>query len=298
MTSSPELSVVIVNWNGGEGLLTCIGSVYEAAGGLNPEVWLVDNASSDGSADRAADAYPHLRLLRNDDNLGFARAANQAIAQARGEFVLLLNPDASLEAKALAAMVGVMRSNGEVGIAGCPSVDGQGGWAPGYERSYPGRRGSPVRPRAATSSSSAMEVAWVSGACLLARKAMVEEIGLLDPEFFMYYEDVDWCYRARQRGWQVVTLYGELVSHQLGGAAGGVPEEQTARRVTASRLRFFRKHYSRPRAGWLTAGLLASALAKWLLWLVFSPFAAGARRSRRLHGARLSAALMAARGRR
>ena len=290
MTTSPELSVVIVNWNGGEELLACLKSVYGATTGINAEVWLVDNGSSDGSAERAAAVYPYLRVIRNDGNLGFARAANQALAEAQADFMLLLNPDALLEREALAAMLGVMREDARVGIIGCPSVDEQGAWTPAYERSYPGRRGHPVRPSPAPSSA-ALEVAWVSGACLLARKAMVEQVGVLDERFFMYYEDVDWCYRARKSRWKVVSILGEAIRHQRGGAARRVPPEETAGRVITSRLRFFRKHYSRARAGWLTAGVLASNLAAWLLWLALSPFTAGARQARRPHAARLSAVL-------
>lgn len=289
--SGPELSVVIVNWNGGENLLTCVESVYDAASGRNVEVWLVDNASSDGSADRAAAAHPHLRLIRNESNLGFARAANQALTQTHGEFVLLLNPDAVLDGRPLAAMLQAVRADPKIGIVGCPSVGEDDRWVPAYELSYPGRRGSVVRAERQATSPPVADVAWVSGACLLARRAMIEQVGPLDPDFFMYYEDVDWCYRARQSAWRVVTLPAEAIRHHLGRAARQVPPELTAQRAVASRLRFFRKHYSPARAWWLTVGVVASNLVGWLLWLAPSLFSEKKRQARRLCGAQLAAAI-------
>jgi len=258
----PDLSVVVVNWNGGRALLECVRSAYEAvkprssASFPTPEIWLVDNASTDGSAQRAAESLSGLRLVGNASNLGFAKAANQALSQAEGEFVLLLNPDAQISRAALEAMIAVMEQDRRIGIAGCPSVDRAGRVAPGYELSFPGRRAQPVEQ----SDGPGRDVAWVSGACLLARRAMIDQVGLLDEGFFMYGEDVDWCYRARQAGWRVVTVPEVTIRHDLGGSAALVPEAETARRAAVSRLRFFRKHYPPGRARWLGLGMLTSAL--------------------------------------
>jgi hypothetical protein len=219
--------------------------------------------------------------------VGFARAANRALAQASGEFVLLLNPDAELNEEALAEMLAAMRSDPQVGMVGCQSVDEEGRVSPGYELTYPGQRRRPasaVHPR--ERAGAALEVAWVSGACLLARQAMVREIGPLDEAFFMYCEDVDWCYRARQAGWRVMTATGARVRHRLGGSASQVPAAETARRAAASRLRFYRKHYSPMRAGWLAVRMLAGNLAGWGWRLVPSLLSERAREARRANGAR------------
>jgi len=254
------LSVIIVNWNGGEALQPCLRSVFEAAR-VPAQVWLVDNASSDGSAERAGGAFPSLKLIWNRQNVGFARAVNQALERSAGEFVLLLNPDGQIGSEALSSLLAVMDEDGRIGIAGCPSVDARGRAVPGYETSFPGRRKEVVRQ----TQGPGRDVAWVSGACLLARRQMVDSIGPLDAGFFMYYEDVDWCLRARAGGWRVVTLPKVSVKHELGGSSAHLPRAESARRAATSRLRFCEKHYSRARARRLALGMAASALAGILL---------------------------------
>jgi len=285
-----QLSVIVVNWNAGEMLARCLDSVTSSAAGLRSEVWLVDNASNDGSAERASGAYPDLTLIRNSENLGFAAAADQALSQATGEYLLLLNPDAQITQASLERLIAVMKQHTRIGIAGCQSVDESGQVAPGYELSYPGQRGAGV---AGASAGQITEVAWVSGACLLARRAMVEQIGLLDPDFFMYYEDVDWCYRARQAGWQVVTVLDVAVQHELGGTSARVPAAETARRAAASRLRFYQKHYPPWRAAWLRARLLFANLAGWGLRSLPSLLDPAMRQARQMNWARVRAALHA-----
>jgi hypothetical protein len=283
----PDLSAIVVNWNGGEMLLRCLQSLLAAAQGMSAGIWLVDNASGDGSAERAIQTYPEVRLIRNDGNLGFARAANQALAQAAGAYLLLLNPDVQIGREALTRMLGVMRGDSRIGIAGCPSVDGQGRRVPGYELSFPGQR----RAAVSQSEGEVQEVAWVSGACLLARRAMAQAIGFLDPGFFMYYEDVDWCYRARAAGWRVVTIPAALVRHELGSSSAQAPAARAVQWAAGSRLRFYQKHYSRRRARWLKVRLQASALAQVLWRLLPSAFSQAMRAELRKELAYLRAAV-------
>jgi len=259
-----DLSVIIVNWNGGQALLACVESAFRATQAWQTDVWLVDNASVDGSAERAAAAHPQLHIIRGARNIGFAAAVNRALEHAAGHYILLLNPDARITAEAIDRLLAVMRQDGTIGIAGCPSVDRRGRASPAFESSFPGRR----RRTVAQSGAVGDDVAWVSGACLLARRRMIDDIGPLDEGFFMYYEDVDWCYRARQAGWRVVTVRDARVEHDLGGSAQRVPAAETARRAASSRLRFYEKHYSRWAAGWLKLRMLGCSLlgtARWLL---------------------------------
>jgi len=285
------LSVIIVNWNGGDLLLSCLRSLREAIEGLPAEVWLVDNASSDGSAESAARELPTVRLIRNSENLGFARAANQALAAASGELLLLLNPDVQIDRPALARMMATMESDRRIGIAGCPSVDDDGRVAPGYELSYPGKRA-----RAVGSGNGGVErdVAWVSGACLMARREILAAIGPLDPGFFMYYEDVDWCYRARAAGWRVVTRPDVLVAHKLGGSSAQVSSAETERRVVASRIRFYRKHHSPGRAQLLAARVALCAAPSFAWHLVPALFSGAFRQALRADCARIGAAVAGA----
>jgi len=285
-SSNLSLSIIIVNWNGGESLQACLRSVLAAAR-LPAEVWLVDNASSDGSAQRAAAAFPSLKLIQNSRNVGFARAVNQALEGSAGEFLLLLNPDVQIGQEALSGLLTVMHQDGRIGIAGCASVDAGARCVPGYESSFPGRRGDVVHQ----TEGRGQDVAWVSGACLLARRQMVESIGRLDAGFFMYYEDVDWCRRARVGGWRVVTLPGVLVKHELGGSSAHVPRAESARRAVISRLRFYEKHYSRSRARRLALGMAASALRGILLRLLPAVVSKQARAAVSSECARLRAVL-------
>jgi GT2 family glycosyltransferase len=279
--------VIVVNWNGGDGLLSCLGSVLDAADGMSLELWMVDNASSDGSPDRAAAAHHEVRLIRNRTNVGFARAANQAMARSSGAFVLLLNPDARIDRDALGRLVATMRSDPWVGIVGCPSVDADGREAPGYEVSYPGERARSVT----RGGGDARDVAWVSGACLLARRRMMDAVGMLDDDFFMYYEDVDWAYRARMAGWRVVTSADARVQHALGGSSQRVPSSDTVRRAAESRLLFYYKHYPRWRARWLRMRMIADGLLRAGLRLGPAALGRSARDSLGSECARLYAAL-------
>lgn len=268
----PEVSVVIVNWNSGETLGRCLGSVAEATRGIRAEVLVVDNASSDGSAEKMA-GESGARLIRNRENVGFARAANRGLSEAKGEVFLLLNPDAEIGAKALGALLRLMREEGQIGIAGCGSVDSAGKEAPGYEMSFPGQRGVAVAQR----ESQGRDVAWVSGACLAARGEMVEEIGRLDEGFFMYCEDVDWCWRAREAGWRVVTVPGVTIRHELGRSSAQVSSGTRARWAAESRVRFYQEHYPAWRVAWLRLGMAASALLGMAWRLGPAVFSGGAR---------------------
>jgi hypothetical protein len=285
-SSRPALSVIVVNWNGGDLLTSCLRSLRGATAGVATEVLLVDNASSDGSAARAAAELPEAKLIRNSGNLGFARAVNQALGVAGGEFLLLLNPDARIEQHVVTRMIEVMATDARIGIVGCPSADENGRVVPGYETSYPGMRGQAVT----AVSGSEHDVAWVSGACLMARRGMIAEIGPLDDGFFMYYEDVDWCYRARAAAWRVVTLPDVTVAHHLGGSSAHVSPAETERRTIVSRLRFYRKHYSPARAMALAARVGGAGLLGLVWHLIPASLIAAHRDALRMDCARVRAA--------
>jgi GT2 family glycosyltransferase len=288
----PEVSVIVVNWNGGAALASCLESVAEAVRGRRAEVLLVDNASTDGSAEGAAKAHPEVKLIRNGANVGFAGGANRGLSEASGEVLLLLNPDAQIGGEALGTLLGVMQQDGRIGIAGCGSVDGDGREAPGYEMSFPGQRGVSVARREGRG----RDVAWVSGACLAARREMVEEVGLLDEGFFMYCEDVDWCYRAREAGWRVVTLPEARIRHELGTSAAQVSGAARARWAAESRVRFYGKHYSPIRARWLRARMAASGLLGVMWRALPAVFSGAVREGVRAKWAAVGAALRGSEG--
>ncbi len=230
-TAEMDVTVVVVSYNVRECTLACLDSVRRFAGSLTVEPILVDNASRDGTVEAVRARFPEIHVIANDRNAGFTVANNQAILLSRGRHVLLLNSDAEVKEGSLEAMVGHMDANPDVGILGPRLVYADGShqlsvnpfphaWATlarlaQLSRLFPeSRLFAPHRhalvprdfPRVA-------EVDWVSGACLLARRAMLEEVGLLDETFFMYYEETDLCRRAWDAGWKVIYFPDTTVLH-------------------------------------------------------------------------------------
>ncbi|MDI7274752.1 MAG: glycosyltransferase family 2 protein [Anaerolineae bacterium] len=257
----PDLSVIIVSWNTAPLLRACLDSIRQHSTGVSTQIIVVDNASDDGSAEMVAGRYPGAVLISNASNLGYARANNQGISRASGRYVLLLNSDTEVRAGALAAMVAYMDGHPQVGAAG-PRLIGPDGtiqrsydlfplrpwqmaWQKGLDVIWPGnaltRRGrigrwDPTRPLA---------VDWLVGAALLVRGDVIALVGGLDERFWMYGEDLDWCYRIRRTGWQVHYLPQAAVYHRHGGSSERSPglARQLARRREESLVLFYRKHY-------------------------------------------------------
>lgn len=240
-TEAPALTVIIVTWNCRALALRCLATLARSALAEPPEVIVVDNASSDGTAAAIAATFPRVRVVANDQNRGFAAANNQALAEASGRHALLLNPDAFAEdPAALPALLRLLDDNPRLAIAGCRLVHADGrhqvgdaGWRPGLgslswhalglTQVFPGRlRGAfLVRPDALGPGPVAVD--WICGACLMVRMAAVRQVGALDPRFFLYAEDVEWGCRMRAAGWGVAYLPGPRVLHIQGGTqAAGV----------------------------------------------------------------------------
>jgi GT2 family glycosyltransferase len=228
-----DLSVIIVNWNAREFLGPCLDAVLAAGNGLALEVWVVDNASDDGSAAMVAAHYPQAHLIANAQNRGFAAANNQALVLAAGRHALLLNPDTEAPPAALEQMVRFLDEHPRAGVVGPRLVLRHGkiqGGAAGYEPSpwtvfnysfflYK------LAPRLLRGiwlahrqylEQEPIRVDWVSGAALMVRMAAVREAGLLNEDYFMYAEDIDWCQRLRSKGWEVYCLPTAHIVHHIG----------------------------------------------------------------------------------
>jgi hypothetical protein len=262
-----DLSVIIVSWNTRDLLDRCLRQLYRAAAGLAIEVFVVDNASHDGSQELVRERYPQAMLLANDTNLGFVRANNQALPQAGGEFVLLLNSDAFLDPDALQMLVDFMRAHPRAGAAG-PRLRYPDGalqrsctafptlWHElclmlQLDRLFPS---SPIFASywyAGWQYDTVREVDSIMGACLLVRNTAMQQIGILDEDYVMYSEEVDWCYRIQQAGWQNYLVPAATAEHIWGGSTGPVRVEAFVQ-FFRSRLTFFRKH----------RGLLATGILK------------------------------------
>jgi GT2 family glycosyltransferase len=255
---APQLSILIVNWNTRDLLLDCLRSLAAARLAVSHEIIVVDNASVDGSADAVARDYPEARLLRNDENVGFAAANNQAYRASSGGFVLLLNSDTLVPEGSLERMVAYMEMHPQMGVLG-PRLEYEDGtfqisalrftlpWDVYYEFARFPRRLQPRAQQAPRrliplSASEATSVEYVMGAALLIRRTVVERIGLMDEGYFMYAEEVDWCFRARAAGCDVCYLPTATVTHLGGRSTAQVPDRMLACRF-ASTFRFIRLHY-------------------------------------------------------
>ena len=257
MRNETLLSIIIVTWNSARWLPACLDSVARAIEGLSADVWLVDNGSTDGSVDVARRRLPGINVIANSENLGFARANNQAIERSRGRYLLLLNPDTQINSAALTGMIRILEEQPGVGLVGCRLVRPDGEPQECYGRSYPGIRKRSPAVRPGPGHPELVDAAWLGGACIIALREAVEAVGALDPDFLLYYEDVDWGRRMRRGGWRVVYWDRGQVVHHGGGDTSQVAAGETARRYITSEMLFHSKHSGALlRAGVWTARLL------------------------------------------
>jgi len=287
--TSPALSIVIVNWNVRELLRRCLGSIY--AGWQRPhedlEVVVVDNASHDGSADMVRREFPQVILLENQHNLGFTAGNNQALKQAHGRYVMLLNPDTEVVGDAPMALIAYMDTHPEVGVI-APKLLNPDGTVQSSRRRFPTLATAFLESTALQQSwpdnqvlrdyymldrsdDEVQEVDWSVGACLLVRRAVIERIGLLDEGFFMYSEEMDWCYRIKQAGWQIIYFPAAQVTHYGGQSSKQVIAAQHIH-FQRSKIRFFRKHHGAAQAALIRLFLLLNYLYQLIVeslkWLV------------------------------
>lgn len=282
-----RVSVLVVNYNTCQLLKDCLTSLF-TGGNQEFEVMVVDNNSSDGSMAMVRSEFPVVRLIENSENLGFAKANNQGIREARGKYVLLLNSDTLVRRGAIHSMSEFMDSHPEAGAAACRLLNADGtiqasigrqtgpglirqilrlagvsrvvrdqrtrrflrrylGFAMGVTlRSY-------LEPYVANT---ALEVESISGACLMVRRQAIGQVGLLDENFFMYLEDLDYCIRLRKAGWKLYYVPTGEIIHLVGQSSGGRMRKYSVH-AYRSLFYFYQKHYS-------TAALFVIRLAVFL----------------------------------
>ncbi len=267
---NPTLSIIIVNWNTAALLRNCLHSLA-ADTTLDAEIIVVDNASSDESVALVKQEFPTVRLIENSENLGFARANNIGIQASTSNYVALLNSDTLVPNATFAALIAQMEQSPTIGAISpqLRRADGSAqSFAFGYDPSpsYLIRRAIYAlllrRPLHDWAIIQPCEVEWVSGACLLVRRAAINQVGMLDEQIFMYFEDNDWCRRIRQAGWQVVYYPLVYITHIGGQSIKRNPAAQQS--YQQALIYFYKKHYGRLAQTWLQAGL---RLYQWFLKL-------------------------------
>jgi hypothetical protein len=255
-----DLSVIIVNYNVRQFLENALTSVYRAMEGLHGEVFVVDNASDDGSVEMVRAKFPHVVLIENKVNVGFAKANNNALKRARGEFLLLLNPDTIVQEDTFRTMIRFFRETPKAGLAGCKILNPDGTFQLPCRRSFPtpwvaftkifGL--STLFPKSRLfgkynltylSEEETYEVDAVSGSFMFVRRAAFENVGMLDEAFFMYGEDLDWCYRFSKAGYSVYYVHDTKIVHFKGESTRRSDMDEILVFYRAMQL-FVEKHFS------------------------------------------------------
>lgn len=250
-----DLSVIIVNYNSKKFLQNCLKSVFAETSGLNFEVFVVDNNSSDGSTEKVKKLFPKICLIQNSENVGFAKANNQAIAQSKGRYVLPLNPDTRILSNAISKLVRFMDMRPDAGAAGCKVLNPDGSLQYSI-RNFPTFINQlsecfflhRIFPRIGLFSEMVRNIKryqqtqvvdWASGAVLIVRREAINQIGMLDENFFLYSEEEDWCYRAWQAGWKVYFYPKADIIHHSGEYN---TNQELFTQLVKSRFLFFKKH--------------------------------------------------------
>jgi hypothetical protein len=314
MGEGVDLSVVIVNWNVKVLLEKCLRSLCDVPGwrlmppgasvsqdsGRAMEIWVVDNASADGSVGMVREAFPGVGLIANEENIGFTRGNNQGIAQCRGRVVMLLNPDTEVLGSALEVMIGYLDAHPDVGVAGPRMFTPDGSTQPSRRR-FPTygtafvestclQQWFPRHPLLARYymwdrfDDQEQDVDWLEGACLLARAEAVRQVGGLDERFFMYSEELDWCQRIKKAGWRVVYLPQAQILHYGGRSSDQVVAAKHIH-FQRSKIAYYTKYFGRFRGGLLRCFLLVTYA--WMLAVEAAKYLAGHRRD--LRAGRVSA---------
>ena len=252
-----DLSITICSWNTIEDLRACLQSLRDAKDEANFEVVVVDNASHDGSPDMVEKEFPEFRLLRQTTNLGFTGGHNLAIQERQGRDVALLNSDTVVHPGAVKALVEFMAAHPEYGIVGPKLLNPDGSLqyscrrflnpvAAAFRNTFLGRlfpNNKFTRDYLMTDldRTNPTEVDWVSGAAMFVRKEVVDQIGVLDNNLFMYCEDVDWCKRAWLAGFKVVYYPQAVITHAIGTSTSQIANKMIVR-FHRSMFRYYKKH--------------------------------------------------------
>ena len=245
-----KLSVVIVSYNVRELLTACIDSVVKASEGIDAEVFVVDNKSADDTVEVISRDYPWVHLINNKENLGFSKANNIAIRQSEGEYVLLLNPDTVVAEGTLRGVVEFMDQHPEAGGAGGRMHNADGTLAPESRRAVPTPLVAARKMLGFTKRYYMSNLPWdkpgkievVSGAFMMLRRKAIDQVGLLDEDFFMYGEDIDLSYRLLKGGWQNWYLPLDIIHYK--GQSTQKSDFRYVHVFYQAMLIFFRKHYS------------------------------------------------------
>ena len=269
----PDLSIILVCWNNKDYLEPCLDSLYDSKLQYSFDVVVVDNGSTDGSQQMLREKFPQVKIIQNDHNVGLGKASNQGIETTSGRHVLLLNNDTIVNGPSLDMMVQFLDNNANAGAVGGKLLNPDGSVQSCYNdfpslkeefliatrlgeliwEGYPGKiKGDEI-----------MSVSWMGSACLMLRRSALDEVGLLDEEYFIYGDEADLQYRLKKSGWDLFYLPEATTIHY-----GGRSMNRWGRRkmVYRGHLLFFQKNYGETRTWLLRFMLAVLSLGKLIIW--------------------------------
>jgi GT2 family glycosyltransferase len=247
-----DVSIIVVNWNTKELLLDCLRSIYGTTIDLNIEVIVVDNGSLDGSSKAVKENFPQAKLIENSDNKGFAKANNQALSNASGRYILLLNSDAILTDGSLKKLITFMDKTPVAGAAACQYLNRDGSKQNSFDNfptlatellnksllkilfpgKYPSKKKEYHEP---------MEIESAIGACMIVRAETLKQVGVFDEDYFFFLEETDWCFRMHKAGWKIYHLPHIKVYHLQGQSKEKNPSKAWIEYYRSSYI-FFKKN--------------------------------------------------------
>ncbi|MEK4512988.1 glycosyltransferase family 2 protein [Paenibacillus sp. FSL K6-2524] len=296
-----DLSILILNYNTCRLTLDCLQSVFDSRTVFNYEVIVVDNASSDDSVEVIGKEYPGITLIANRENTGFAKANNQAMEIAKGRYVLLLNSDTIVQPDTLQTMVSYMDEHPDLGASGCKIILPNGSLDKACRRGFPTPSASfyyafgfskffPDNPKFNQYQLGYMDpnetypIDCLVGAFMMVRRETIQQVGGLDETFFMYGEDIDWCYRIKEAGWGIHYHPATYIVHYKGASSRRKPLKIIYEFHRAMWV-FHRKHYKR-KYSWITNTAVYSGISvKFTLSLLKNKLAIPMARSTPARGA-------------
>jgi GT2 family glycosyltransferase len=270
-----DITISIINTNNRELTLQCLQSIFETAGDLKLEIFVVNNGCEDRSAESIQALFPQVRLIENSTKLGFSTNNNMVFERASGRYLMLLNDDTIVQPGAFGELVEFLDQHPEAAVAGANLFNPDNSWQLCYGREpnpfYEGLR--PFSEKFLPIErvyDEPKEVADVCGACMLVRSSAAEQVGLLDTRFDpLYSEEIDWCYRFRKAGWKVFHIPNAGVIH-LGGVTMANITSNRIESIYEKKALFFRKHHGKIGVAFYKSSLLISNFIKSLYWIILA----------------------------
>lgn len=254
-----DVSIIIVNYNTCKLTLDALYSIYNSITNYSYEIIMIDNSSTDESVNRIKEEYPEVKLIENKENVGFAKANNQGIKIAKGRYIFLLNSDTTIKQNTIEILTKFMDDNSLIGASGCKVLLPDGTLDKACKRGFPTPSASffyflgldklfPDKSKYNQYNLSHMNpdkdyhIDSLVGACMFVRRKAIDEVGILDEDFFMYGEDIDWCYRLKEADWGIYYYPYTSITHYKGGSS----EKKSVKIIYEfhrAMYLFYKKHY-------------------------------------------------------